>query len=288
MAKEKDIKDIKEEKKQGKVGTIIGIVLCLLLVPILVFNVIIIIKGLVNPSKVPSVAGYSPLIVLTDSMLPDIKSGDLIIVKTLEPEEVAVGDVIAFFDPDGTGTSVLTHRVVELTKTDDGRDAWRTKGDANNTEDPTPAPFDNLVGIYKGKINGAGNVAMFLQSTPGLIVCIAIPLVLLVAFELIRRKKYEKVKNKDTEALLEELEALKAKQAEAEKAKANAAEKTQAPEPEKPPVVETVEEKAEETVEAVEEKVEETVETVEDKVEEVAEKAEDDVENAVGGEPKDE
>ena len=45
----------KKEKKQGRVGTIIGIVLCLLLVPILVINVTIIIKGLVNPNKVPSV-----------------------------------------------------------------------------------------------------------------------------------------------------------------------------------------------------------------------------------------
>ena len=209
----------KKEKKQGRVGTIIGIVLCLLLVPILVINVTIIIKGLVNPGKVPSVGGYSPLIVLTDSMYPDIKSGDLIFVKTLDAKDVKVGDVIAFFDPDGSGTSVLTHRVTEITKNDKGEDAWRTKGDANNTYDPTPAPFDNLVGIYKGKINGAGRVAMFLQSTPGLIVCIAIPLVLLVAFELIRRKKYEKAKNKDTEALLEELEALKAKQAAAEKSK---------------------------------------------------------------------
>lgn len=220
----------KKEKKQGKVGTIVGIVLCLLLVPILVVNVTIIIKGLVNPSKVPSVGGYSPLIVLTDSMYPDIKSGDLIFVKTLKAEDVKEGDVIAFFDPDGSGTSVLTHRVVEITETDDGKPAWRTKGDANNTADPTPAPFDNLVGIYKGKIKGAGSVAMFLQSTPGLIVCIAIPLALLVAFELIRRRKYEKSKNKDTEALLEELAALKAKQAASEKGKPSEEAKPAAPE----------------------------------------------------------
>ena len=90
----------KKEKKQGRVGTIIGIVLCLLLVPILVINVTIIIKGLVNPGKVPSVGGYSPLIVLTDSMYPDIKSGDLIFVKQIDAKDVKVDDVIAFFDPD--------------------------------------------------------------------------------------------------------------------------------------------------------------------------------------------
>ncbi len=218
-----------KEKKQGKVWTIIGIVLCLILVVILAVNVTIIIKGLVNPSKVPSVFGYSPLIVLTPSMDaepdPVIKQGDLIFIKQIDVKDVKEGDVIAFFDPQSQSHGVLTHRVKMITTGEDGKPAFVTQGDANNSPDQVPAPFDNFVGIYKGKVPGAGNVAMFLQSTPGLIVCIAIPLVLLVAFELIRRKKYENAKNKDTQALLEELEALKAKQAAAEKAKGTVEEK---------------------------------------------------------------
>ena len=77
-----------KEKKQGKVGNIIGVILCVILVPILLVNVIMIVKGLINPSKVPSIGGYSPLIVLTDSMYPNIKSGDLIIVKVTDPKEI--------------------------------------------------------------------------------------------------------------------------------------------------------------------------------------------------------
>ena len=210
----------RKEKQQGedKIGVVgvIGIILCILLIPILVINVTMIVKGLINPSKVPTVGGYAPLIVLTDSMYPDIKSGDLIIVKSIDAEQVREGDIIAFFDPDGSGLSVLTHRVVEVTE-DNGALAFRTKGDANNAEDPTLAPAESLIGIYRTKINGAGDVAMFLQSTPGLVVCVAVPLVLLIAFELIRRRKYEKSKNEDTKALLAELEALRAKQAESEK-----------------------------------------------------------------------
>ena len=200
------------KKKRLGAGEIIGIVLCALLLPILLVNITMIVKGLVNPSKVPSVGGYSPLIVLTDSMWPDIKSGDLIIVKATDPEKVKVGDVIAFFDPDSTGSSVLTHRVVEIIRDGDTL-AFRTKGDANNAADDTPAPAEKLVGVYQSKINGAGNVAMFLQSTPGLIVCIGVPLVLLVGVELLRRKRYDKARNDDTEALLKELEELRAKQA---------------------------------------------------------------------------
>jgi len=60
------------------------------------------------------VAGTLPLIVLTDSMYPVIESGDLIICHTAEPEEIQVGDVIAFFDPAGNGTTIVTHRVLEV------------------------------------------------------------------------------------------------------------------------------------------------------------------------------
>ncbi len=213
-----------KEAKKGGAGTIIGIILCIILVPILLVNVTMIAKGLINPSKVPTIGGYAPLIVLSDSMYPDIKSGDLIIVKTIDAGDVKEGDVIAFFDPDGTGTSVLTHRVVELTE-ENGSLAFRTKGDANNAEDPSLAPSENLIGIYQTKINGAGDVAMFLQSTPGLVVCIAVPLVLLIAFELVRRRKYEQSKNEDTQALLAELEALRAKQADSAKKTDSAEEK---------------------------------------------------------------
>ena len=96
-----------------------------------------------------------------------------------------------------------------------------TKGDANNAED-TPLPAANLVGRYQSLIPGAGNVAMFLQTTPGLVVCVALPMVLLIAYELIRRRKYSKSKEEDTQALLAELEALRARQAEADAKEAKA------------------------------------------------------------------
>lgn len=197
--------------------TVIGTVLCVILIPILIINLTLIVKSFVNKDEVPSIGGIFPLIVLTDSMYPEIEAGDLIINKTLEPEEVRVGDVISFFDPAGNGSTIVTHRVIEIT-TEDGAIAFRTKGDFNNTEDKLPVTADDLVGIYTNRIPGAGNVAMFMQTTTGLIVCVVLPIVLLVAYDVIRRRIYEKNKKADTDALLAELEALRA-----EKAKAAAA-----------------------------------------------------------------
>jgi len=200
-----------------KVGAVIGTVLCIFLLPILIINIMLIMRSFTNPDKVPSVGDIFPLIVLTDSMFPEIESGDLIICRTAEPEEIEVGDVIAFFDPAGIGSSVVTHRVTEVME-QDGSLAWKTKGDANNAEDRLPVPAEKLVGVYSRNIPGLGNVVMFVQSTAGLIVCVVCPILLLVGWDILRRRKYEKGKQADTDALLRELEELRAQRAEREDA----------------------------------------------------------------------
>lgn len=192
-----------------KVLTVIGTILCIILIPILAVNLTLIVKSYTNTEEVPDIGGYLPMIVLTDSMYPEIESGDLIICHTIKAEDVKVDDVISFFDPAGNGTSVVTHRVIEIVE-EDGEIKFRTKGDFNNTEDKELVPAENLVGIYQSRIAGAGKIAMFMQSTAGLIICVVLPIVLLVGYDIIRRRIYEKNKQSDTDALLAELEALKA------------------------------------------------------------------------------
>lgn len=195
-----------------KVLTVIGTILCIILIPILAVNLTLIVKSYTNTEEVPDIGGYLPMIVLTDSMYPEIESGDLIICHTIKAEDVKVDDVISFFDPAGNGTSVVTHRVIEIVE-EDGEIKFRTKGDFNNTEDKELVPAENLVGIYQSRIAGAGKIAMFMQSTAGLIICVVLPIVLLVGYDIIRRRIYEKNKQSDTDALLAELEALKAEKA---------------------------------------------------------------------------
>lgn len=204
----------KEDKKTKKttahrVLTVIGIILCVILAPILVINCTLLIKGYTGDGKVPTIGGVFPIIVLTDSMSGTFESGDLIICHTADPEEIKEGDVICFYDPMGNGTTTVTHRVTEVTTDGDGKLAWKTKGDANNTEDSALVPAENLVGVYKTRLSRLGNVALFMQSTPGLIVCVVIPIVLLVGYDLIRRRIYDKKNKQDTDALLAELEQLR-------------------------------------------------------------------------------
>ena len=201
-----------------KALTVIGIILCLILLPMLIINLTLIVKSYMNADEVPSVGGKFPMIVLTDSMYPVIESGDLIICNTAEAEDISVGDVISFYDPMGNGTSVVTHRVLEIV-TEDGALSFRTKGDNNNTEDQVLVPGESLIGTYQTRIPKVGHVAMFMQTTTGLIVCVVLPIVLLVGYDVLRRRQYEKTQKKDTDALLAELEALRAMKAEKEQTK---------------------------------------------------------------------
>ncbi len=201
----------------NRVLSIVGIVLCVILIPILIINGTLLIKGAVNSDEVPSIGGMFPMIVLSDSMYPQIAEGDLIICKKVDPEQIKVDDVITFYDPESSQQSVVTHRVLEIKTDSTGNISFITKGDFNNTQDNLPIPADNLIGIYSGtRFAGAGNVAMFMQTTPGLIVCVALPIALLVAYDFTRRKLYEKQHSQDKDALLAELEELRKMKAEAQ------------------------------------------------------------------------
>ena len=192
--------------------SVLGTVLCLILAPILILNVSLIIRSFTAPNEVPRVGKWLPLVVMTDSMYPEIHSGDLIICQVKNAEEVQVRDVISFFDPAGNGTSVVTHRVIEI-KNEDGRIAFITQGDANNTADDRPVPAEKLVGVYHTRIAGVGNVIMFMQTTQGLLLCVVLPIVLLMGYDMLRRRKFEKAKQQDTDDLLRELEELRAQKA---------------------------------------------------------------------------
>jgi len=202
-------KDVSSVKSRAL--TITGIVMCVILVPILIINCILLVKGWVS-GEVPDLGGKVPLIVLTDSMYPDIKSGDLIVCTTIAPKDVKEGMVISFYDPASKTSAVVTHKVVERIE-EDGKLYFRTKGINNNTEDRLLVPAENVIAKYNGfRIPYAGNIAMFMQTTTGLLVCVILPIILLVGYDFLRRKKYEKTQGQDVEALMAELEALKAMQ----------------------------------------------------------------------------
>lgn len=200
-------------ERRHKAFTILGIVLCVILIPMLIINCTLIVKSFVNTEETPDFAGIVPMIVLTDSMYPDIKSGDLIFSKTVDAGEIQVGDVISFYAPQDNYETIWTHQVIGISE-DDGVIYFETKGTNNTTADAKPVSEEYLVGRYSGmRLAGMGSVAMFMQTLPGLIVCVVVPILLFVGYDVLRRKMYEKQNDEDVEALKAELAALRAAQA---------------------------------------------------------------------------
>lgn len=127
--------------------------------------------------------------VTSGSMEPTYSVGDLIYVKSVDPDSVKVGDPITFVLNENL--VVATHRVVAIDK--ENRQ-FTTKGDANETEDANPVHFNNLVGVPKFAIPLLGYVSAYIQHPPGMYVAIALGIVLLAAVflpDILTKKKKE-------------------------------------------------------------------------------------------------
>ena len=188
-----------------KIVGAVGIALCVVFVPLLLINVTLIVKSYTSPDKVPDFLGYKPFIVLSGSMEPSIMTGDMVFVKETDPDSLKVGDVIAY----KSGSAVVTHRTVEV-KSENGETRYVTQGDANNAADQGMVKPADVEGIYQRRVAGAGNLAMFMQTTTGMILFVVCPLVLFVLWDVIRRQLESRKEVSRTKELELELERLRA------------------------------------------------------------------------------
>lgn len=189
------------------VEKIVSIIILIVLLPVLFVNSVIIIDSFVHPDEIPSFFGWKPFIVLSGSMETEIFAGDLAVVKEVDPEIIKENDIIAFKH----GGIVTTHRVVRITE-EDGVTKYITKGDNNNVEDSGFVLQEQVEGIYQFKMDNLGNLAMFVQTPIGMMVCLSIPLALLLLIQLVESnnsKKYIKEKQSKEKELKEEIERLK-------------------------------------------------------------------------------
>ncbi len=138
-------------KKLKRIITgVVGVILAL----ILLFNIYNFINIKILKNDLTTVFGYSVLEVVSGSMEPTIKKGDLIIIK-VKNFEYHPGDIVTFTDVEG---SFVTHRIVMLQ-----RDKMTTKGDNNNTEDES-LPAKNIIGKYMFRIAGFGTILQTIKN----------------------------------------------------------------------------------------------------------------------------
>lgn len=90
-------------------------------------------------SLVPRAIGAVPLTVLTGSMRPALEPGDVVVTRPVDPADLAVGDVVTFQPVSGDPT-LVTHRIVAVTREAGVVTSVTTRGDANGADDAPLLP----------------------------------------------------------------------------------------------------------------------------------------------------
>ena len=114
-----------------------------------------------------SIAGYSGLVVLSESMQDVIPKGSFILTRHVEPESLQIGDDITFMVNSET---CVTHRIVDIRPQPDGTLAFQTKGVHNQTPDSNLAAAGNVVGKVVYHDLGLGLAAQWIRANWPLVV----------------------------------------------------------------------------------------------------------------------
>ena len=139
----------------SRVGSGLGTFATAVVVIVATLAVIISVASHLSPRGQYTVFGHPVLSVLSGSMSPVIKTGDLIYdgpITLAQAEHLHVGQIITFH---ATADKTFTHRIHAL-RTVNGLVAYQTKGDANNAPDQALVMPSQIVGLYEGKVPFGG------------------------------------------------------------------------------------------------------------------------------------
>lgn len=167
-----------------------------------------------------SMFGYKAFTVRTDSMgATDFDAGDIVFTKTVDPNTLKEGDIIAFVSQsEEYFGETVTHKIRKKTVSENGEPAFITYGTTTGVDDGTPVEYMFVLGKYVGKMPNVGAFFLFLKQPIGYLLCIFIPFLLLILYQGIMCirlfKRYKKEQMAELEAEREKIEEERKKAAE--------------------------------------------------------------------------
>ena len=124
-----------------------------------VLAVVIAVVTRMSPSGQYVAFGHPVMSMLSGSMTPVIRTGDLIVddpITAAQAQQLHVGQIITVHESPGS-KSLITHRIVAV-RVQGGAVSYITKGDANNAADAVPRPASDVVGVFRMAIPRGGFV----------------------------------------------------------------------------------------------------------------------------------
>lgn len=111
---------------------------------------------------VPKATGARPLTVLTGSMKGTYDPGSVVVVKPVRPDQLHVGDTLTY-QITSDRPDVITHRVIKIVFTPDGKREFITQGDANGAPDAEPVVAGQVRGTVWYSVPWVGYASTFVQ-----------------------------------------------------------------------------------------------------------------------------
>jgi signal peptidase I len=122
------------------------------------------VAGVLFFTVLPRTGLYATYILLSDSMQPTIPMGSIVIVAPVSPASLVVGDVISYTSAEAPYPT-LTHRIQSISREDDGRLGFVTKGDYNLVPDPYVVHYSGTAGLVIRAVPYVGYAIAVLEST---------------------------------------------------------------------------------------------------------------------------
>lgn len=167
-----------------------------IVVGVLLFVLIICLQRFSNNRL--SFFNYRMFTVVSGSMEPEYEIGDVLIAKEKDPSTIKVGDAISYLGTIGQfEDKVITHRVINIEKDEDGKLLFHTKGDANLIEDPV-VHQDKLYGVVIYKTVILSNIYRVVGTSIGMFIFVVLPILYIIGSEFVAFlvEKEEKRRNK--------------------------------------------------------------------------------------------
>ncbi len=128
---------------------------------------------------------FGVYVIISPSMVPNINVYDAVVTMRVPTEKIEMYDVITFLSKDiDTHGTPITHRVVGIVETEDGKIGYRTKGDNNNTEDNALIMEDEVIGKVLFRIPMIGYVRNFITSKLGWLLIVVLPCVGVIIYDI--------------------------------------------------------------------------------------------------------
>ncbi len=138
--------------------------------------------GIALALALPLAFNARPLVVLSGSMTPALRTGDVSVVRSIAPLDARPGDIVTFRDPDNA-ERLITHRVRAMHLQGDAV-VFRTRGDANNVSEHWRVPASGEVGRVIYSIPKLGWVLAYARTKGLFVLMLGGALALLLVLEL--------------------------------------------------------------------------------------------------------